>query len=612
MQVRTSPRHEQRVARSEKRVSHGDTGSRTRRTWSNRRRAGQRRWSAGRITWVSLLGGLLLFGGGCSRQPTSSEAPSPAEPQQHQESASVETRPASAPDSPSAGDRSSESSPNALAADGPGAAGANGEPTAEPSRATSPSRTPSGSPGKREASAPTPLSLADGDENRPAIDGERKLQLRSDLSPEKLREFLNAADQDMETIFRHGNSFQNAQEREAELTRIIQLKLQAARRLASHPDAGAAARTEGKRGELQALSHMASLGNLDSAEQLEKLAHEYVQSEDAKLASDSRLVLMGFAIERLQNGREGAAEEVVQLVDRIAQSSSPSDLPAMMVMGQAKQVLEQYEHPEPAQHVREKIIERFGDSPDAQVAQMAAQLAGKVKYDEIDQLRAAAVSGDEVAPDRWREAVEKLVAESPDLATVRYLAGAALELEGAGRKPLADVTYEVLAERFDDPETAPGREAQLALDAREARHGVIGRVFDPDLPTVGDAELDISDYRGQVVLIPFWDSRFPPSLQLIPKLKQLRQEHPGQVGIVGMNLDLEGTDVAGFMEEQSLDFPSYRSASSPTAEVANEVAARFGLVSMPFVVILDREGRVAAINITGKNMEQTVEQLLED
>jgi thioredoxin-like negative regulator of GroEL len=135
-------------------------------------------------------------------------------------------------------------------------------------------------------------------------------------------------------------------------------------------------------------------------------------------------------------------------------------------------------------------------------------------------------------------------------------------------------------------------------------------LFEYDLPQVDGSPLSITDYQGKVVLMPFWAISFPESLQLVPRLSTIRDAHPDQVAIVGMNLDTEGAPVQEFLKENDPGFPSFRATSSPTAKVANPVAAQFGMVSMPFVAILDQEGRVAAINFTGQGLEETVEQLV--
>ncbi|TWU47544.1 thiol-disulfide oxidoreductase [Rubripirellula tenax] len=434
--------------------------------------------------------------------------------------------------------------------------------------------------------------------------------LKANLTPDELVAFLAGADRDMQIIASGRSGIDDPEQARSMLVQIIKMKLEASRRLASSTTATKQMASEGARGELQALSHLAALGDLKAATELESLAATTVQSSDPLLASDSRLVLIGFAIERLQQGDGGAAGRIVELVDALAKSSASGDVPAMMVMGEARDKLARYGHDAEAKRVRDTIIDVFADSPDAAIAQMAAQVAGNVRFDGIEGMRATIVDGGEVPMDQWQEAVETLIDESADLQTVQYLAGAALEFEAAGFSDPMTTTYDVLERRFNDDQSATGREVALAVRAKQARQRVLGRPFDPDLPSVDGPRIRIQDFKGKVVLMPFWATSFPESLQIMPMLKEIEANHPDDVAILGMNLDAGGETLDVFLKENPLGFPSFRAESSATEKVANPVAAQFGLVSMPFVAILDREGRVAALDFTGQRLAETVNGLI--
>ncbi len=453
--------------------------------------------------------------------------------------------------------------------------------------------------------APKPVSAED-------VTSSKRRQLRPDLSPSELREFLASADADMQMIASGRAGITDRDEALAEMLAIVKAKLQGARRLMNHPDADENAISEGTRGELQSLSHLAALGDLKAALELETLAEKNLASNDPDLVSDSRLVLIGFAIEAMQNGKEGAPSRIVQLVKDLAKSSQSSDIPAMMVMGQARQTLSQYGYNQEAKLVRDTIIDLYANSSDAQVAKMAAQLAGNVQFDEIDRLLRLAIDGKEVSTDDWRNAAQELITQSPDLQTVQYLAGAALQFEGLDQPELAEVTYRELSESFPDTDAATGKEARLALDARKARLAVLGKTFEPDLPAIDDTEIKIADYQGKIVLIPFWAMGFQESLQLIPHLQQLAVSSPNDLAIIGMNLDPAGAPVEEFINKSGLGFPSYRAESSDKSEIPNEVAARFGMVSMPFLVVLDRDGKVASIDYTMNQLNKTLSKLRSD
>ena len=456
--------------------------------------------------------------------------------------------------------------------------------------------------------APNLLTMADPAAASETADPKRR-QLRANLTPDELHDFLAGADSDIQAIASGASGIQDPKEAFAEMRRISQMKLEAARRLQNHADANADARSEGARGELQSLSHLAALGDLKSAMELEKLATANLDSVDPRLVTDSRLVLIGFAIESLHNGDADAPQRIVQLVNGLATSDASSDIPAMMVMGQARQVLTQFDHDAEAKVVRNTIIELYADSSDPQIAKMAAQLAGNVQFDEIDNLLQLAIDGESIDTNKWTDAVQALLTASPDLQTVQYLAGAALQFEGLNQQDLAEATYNKLQEQFPDTTTATGQEVQLAISARKSRVDAIGKTFDPDLKSIDGGELSIADYRGKIVLMPLWAMGFQESLQLIPHLQDLQQQSPDDIAIVGVNLDPAGAPVAEFVQQNKLDFSSYRAVSSATAEVPNEVAARFGMVSMPFLVVLDQEGRVASIDYTIAQLQQTLKRL---
>jgi thiol-disulfide isomerase/thioredoxin len=437
------------------------------------------------------------------------------------------------------------------------------------------------------------------------------LDLKKDLSAEMLIAFLAEVDAEIQETWAGRSGITERERLQTELQRIVRLKLEASRRLMDHPDASDEVRIQGARGELQSLSHLSVLGDLESAEALELLAKKQIESADKRLAADSRLVLIGFAVEALQSGSEQAPEEIVTLIKGFAATTpKSSDFPALMAMGQARQMLSQYGYDEQATIVRDVIIELFAGSPDPNVAELTAQIAGNVKYEQIDQMLLSVLDSESISADQWQTAVETLIAESADLQTVQYLAGAALEFESLGKEELVVATLQSLANHFDDPDSATGREVELAIGAREARQQVIGRSFDPDLPGVGESAPKMEDYRGKVVLMPFWATGFPDSLQLIEQLRAICDDSPDEVVIVGMNLDVADAPIKQFMQSRNLQFDSFHAESSPTAKIANPVAAQFGMVSMPFLIIIDRQGRVAAIKLTGRDLETTVDDLI--
>ncbi len=433
-------------------------------------------------------------------------------------------------------------------------------------------------------------------------------QIRSDLTPGDLVKFLASADEDMQLIHSNRAGIEDPREARDTLVKIVDMKLQASRQLSAHPQATENQKSEGNRGELQSLSHLAALSNVNAANELEALAESNMSSADPKLVADSRLVLIGFAIESVQNGDEAAAEKIVQYADQIAGSDTAADVPALVVLGQAKQVLESFGHADQGKQIRDRIIDKFADSKNPDVANMAAQFAGNVVYDEVDQLRDAILKGESVTVEQWVGSVETLIEKSADMQTVGYLAGASVDFEANAKIDFADATLGILQARFNEPDAATTREVKTAIEATRARQEIIGKEFDPELRSVSGSPLQMSDYRGKVVLVPFWGMGIPLSLQPIPILQSVRDKHPDHIAIVGVNLDSEDAPVQAFTEQNKIDFPSFRLSTDPPSPIPKD----FGMVSMPFVVILDSEGKVAAIQLSDHGLQENLKRLLPD
>jgi thiol-disulfide isomerase/thioredoxin len=431
--------------------------------------------------------------------------------------------------------------------------------------------------------------------------------LQAELPVPRLVDFLKVVDIEMQNVASGRTKMQSNADANDEMIRLAKLKLQASTQLIDKSPADSEEQVKGLRGQLQSLSHLAALGDLPSAEQLEKLAQENSQSKFASLALDSKLVLVGLAMERLRNGSSKDFGEILNLIDGIAKAPQSPDVSALMVMGQAHALMQQYGDEAAAEKVRETIIDLYADHPNENVAAMATGLAGSPKFSEIDQVLRQFNRGEEVAVDQWRDAIEKLLETSADVTTIQYLAGAALQFEAAGNEPLTQATFEAIAES-DKVTGKSADELAVAVEARRARRVAVGEAFAFSGPSVDGRPLTIDSYSGRVVLMPFWAIAIPESLSILQTLDQIRENSDGKVEIVGMNLDTQDAPAADFLQQSPVKFRSFQSVTSPSG--ANEIAKQFGVVSLPFVVIIDSTGKVAAINLSGRGLSEQVSQFV--
>ncbi|MEO1619162.1 MAG: hypothetical protein AAFV88_25145 [Planctomycetota bacterium] len=444
-------------------------------------------------------------------------------------------------------------------------------------------------------------------ETQPETPPESAPQLKSDLTAEQLKTLLEESDKEMQMAFNNQARLENPQET---LKDIARAKLDASIRLQGLAGATEDDIAEGLRGQLQALSHLSMMGDVSSMKALESLARDNLQASDPTVAGDSRIVLIGLAMDRYRTGDPSAAAEIVSLIEGM-QSNPESDVPAVLVMAEARQFLANYGLNEQSARVREKILSLYKDSSNQMIAKIAADAAGTAKFDRANRLLKEIVEREDVVLERWTEVVTEMLDQSPEINTAQFLCRAALQLEAAGRNAFVDETYRLLDATFQDEISAAASEVRTAQEAMRARKVVIGTKFDHSLlPTVDGRRIDSSQFEGRVVLMPFWAITFPESLQIIQQIQAIENAFPEDIAIVGLNLDAEKAPLEDFLAQNSMGFPSYRSISN-VATGANPVAARFGTVSLPFVAILDREGYVAALDFTGQNLEAKVKALID-
>ena len=114
---------------------------------------------------------------------------------------------------------------------------------------------------------------------------------------------------------------------------------------------------------------------------------------------------------------------------------------------------------------------------------------------------------------------------------------------------------------------------------------------DVSLPVVANGEpgarLRLSDLGGNVVVLDFWASWCEPCAMQAPILERFVRSHPGEVMVVGVNLDDEPGVIAQYVKQKSLSYPM-------VSDEAGEARSAFGASNLPTVVVLDARGTVAS------------------
>lgn len=147
--------------------------------------------------------------------------------------------------------------------------------------------------------------------------------------------------------------------------------------------------------------------------------------------------------------------------------------------------------------------------------------------------------------------------------------------------------------------TAPtgARATLVAVPERRAAPRISGATLLPP-----PARLDLVSLRGTPLFIDVWASWCRPCKQEAPKLARLARAYAGRVQFVGIDTqDGRGAGRA-FVRRYRLDFPHLFDPSTT-------LATKLGVYGIPTMILVDREGRIAA-TLVGKQGETRLRRLL--
>ncbi|UCG32392.1 MAG: carboxypeptidase regulatory-like domain-containing protein [Phycisphaerales bacterium] len=127
--------------------------------------------------------------------------------------------------------------------------------------------------------------------------------------------------------------------------------------------------------------------------------------------------------------------------------------------------------------------------------------------------------------------------------------------------------------------------------------------------TLDGTKMSLTGLRGKVLLMDFWATWCGPCLAEIPNLKKV-YERFGQredFVMISVSLDQSKARLADFVKEEKIAWPQVFDGKAWEAELAEA----FGIQAIPATFLIDKEGRVAAVNLSGEALVGQIGKLLE-
>ncbi len=119
--------------------------------------------------------------------------------------------------------------------------------------------------------------------------------------------------------------------------------------------------------------------------------------------------------------------------------------------------------------------------------------------------------------------------------------------------------------------------------------------------------VSLSSFKGKYLLVDFWASWCAPCRQENPNVVRVYQKFKDKgFDILGVSLDREKDAWLKAIEEDQLTWTHV----SDLKFWQNEAAQLYGVQSIPFSVLLDKEGKIIAKDLRGESLESKLVELL--
>jgi len=112
----------------------------------------------------------------------------------------------------------------------------------------------------------------------------------------------------------------------------------------------------------------------------------------------------------------------------------------------------------------------------------------------------------------------------------------------------------------------------------------------------GGKTIDLSQFKGQVVMINFWATWCGPCRQEMPLLEDIYKKYkPMGFTLVGVNVEPKSGDPEGWLSKLP------KQVTFPVAfDVDSKVSKLYKVAGMPTTVFIDRKGNVREVHISYK------------
>ena len=363
---------------------------------------------------------------------------------------------------------------------------------------------------------------------------------------------------------------------------------------------------------MEGLSQLTSFGDVIASDELRDLAKRQMDSEDVRIAQQAKSISLSLHVADYQGGTATVDSLVAETS---ALLSKPKVLTRVNLnsISMAIDTLDATSQQSAAFELARKTEEAYRDSTEIQQALMAWQLYARRTEEAKNVEGLKSMTAESVDLEKVKSAAEAFMSKIDSPWTAFFLVKIAEDMEYTNRIEMAKAFIDVAIAKAEKFKNNPAmKELFESCEKFEQRIAIIGKELDfSGLVGLDGEPINMKLYEGKVVLVDFWASWCGPCLQEIPNIEAVYNKfNKNGFEVIGINIDEERKQLLSFFSSKKLPWSTFVSADPNTKGFNVPIVKNNGIGAIPFIAVIGKDGKVAAIHVRGVKLEGKIAELL--